>query len=225
MAPLNMKRICSEFLRRVDDLVGHDLPPEQTARLQEHARVCERCAKEWRASLERAAALQTLTPWALEAAGVRPPSAGKTADAVFARLAAGEGLPRWRDRWIRPAALAAAAVLLASVGVYSSKFVNNGGDLNMSGNSASENSNANIPVANVNVTQDPPLQSDERVVDPIRRKMLLESALPGGNHRSNFAPFFINNAPPNQPFSNQQWIGPLLPADPRVESRPRGEKF
>jgi hypothetical protein len=54
-----------------------------------------------------------MTPWSLEASGVKPPAPGATAEAVFARLAAGEGIPRLRERWRFPLAAAAAVVVMA----------------------------------------------------------------------------------------------------------------
>lgn len=112
---------CEAFHAQVDDLVGRDLSPEQAAPLMEHARTCLRCARVWRASLERSAALQSLSIWELESNGVKPPAPGETADAVFARLAAGEGLPTWQERlrnqsWGRPLAAAAIMLLALSVG-------------------------------------------------------------------------------------------------------------
>ncbi|MBL8694759.1 MAG: hypothetical protein JNJ88_11745 [Planctomycetes bacterium] len=112
---------CEAFLAQADDLVGRDLSPEQAAPLMEHARTCLRCARVWRASLERSAALQSLSIWELESNGVKPPAPGETADAVFARLAAGEGLPTWQERlrsqsWVRPLAAAAIVLLALSVG-------------------------------------------------------------------------------------------------------------
>ena len=106
-------QLCQAFRGIADDLVGHDLSPEETARWTAHARQCSRCGAQWRQALSRSAALSTLTPWALEAAGVKPPAPGTTADAVFARLAAGEGIPNWSHRWARPFAAAAAVVVMA----------------------------------------------------------------------------------------------------------------
>ncbi len=114
---------CHTFRERVDDLVGRDLSPEDAARLIAHARACPPCAESWRSSLERSAALQALSPWTLEASGVTPPEPGTTADAVFARLAAGEGSPALpfsrrlaaHRGWVR-LAVAAAILVSASVG-------------------------------------------------------------------------------------------------------------
>ena len=116
---MSISQLCDAFREQVDDLVGHDLSPEESARLVAHARHCSRCASEWRSALDRASALASLTPWSLEAAGVKPPVAGSTADAVFGRLAAGEGAPTWSDRWIRPRVvrrLAMAAGILVLLG-------------------------------------------------------------------------------------------------------------
>lgn len=103
---------CSKFRDLVDDLVGKDLRPESTAAAVAHARACLSCARAWKAAADRAAAFGALAPEALEAAGVRAPQPGATADAVFARLAAGEGSERWTARWSRR--VAAAAVVAAS---------------------------------------------------------------------------------------------------------------
>lgn len=212
MSLLNFQTVCKEFARKVDDLVGHDLPPEQASRFLEHARVCERCAKEWRAALERAAALQSLTPWALEAAGVRPPEPGSTADAVFARLNAGEGLPTLGEQWRRPAMAIAATLLLGVAGVYSSSVLFKSGNvINNSGAGSQQDaiaaagvSSGAAPVVNVNLTNDGELRSDERVVDPWRRKMLLESSMPEENRSLKFGPIFVN-------YPNQVGSGPMAP--------------
>jgi hypothetical protein len=120
---------CASFQERVDDLVGRDLAPELTTAMATHARSCLACARSWKAAEERAVALRSLAPEALEATGVRP--AGKkdgkeaTADAVFARLTAGEGASLWAEKqwvgkqWVQKnwRRAAAAAVLLASAGI------------------------------------------------------------------------------------------------------------
>jgi hypothetical protein len=137
---------CRKFDQWVDDLVGHDLSPEMAATLTEHARRCERCAKEWRAALERAAALQTWTPWALEAADVQPPAPGSTADAVFGRLANGEGArPAW-GRLVRPLAAAAAVVAMAGAGFFAWRIADGDGALRTPA-TAHMNAVANGPVA------------------------------------------------------------------------------
>jgi hypothetical protein len=105
--------LCQAFVEIADDLVGHDLSPEETARWSAHARQCSRCGAQWRQALTRSAALSLMTPWSLEASGVKPPAPGATAEAVFARLAAGEGIPRLRERWRFPLAAAAAVVVMA----------------------------------------------------------------------------------------------------------------
>ncbi|MBI3819567.1 MAG: zf-HC2 domain-containing protein [Planctomycetes bacterium] len=193
MAPLKFTDNCKEFLRLADDLVGHDVPPEETSRLMEHARACARCTKEWRAALERAAALQMLTPWALEAGGVHPPAVGETADAVFARLNAGEGIPSWSQRWVRPISYAAAALLVVGAGIYSSiYFMNNREGLSSSARESLVNANVSPQGANLQITDDPSLESEERVVNPFERKMLLESSLPINGRKNGGVPVLVN---------------------------------
>lgn len=204
-------KICNQFALRTDDLVGHDLPPEESARFMDHARNCARCSREWRAALDRSAALQTMTPWALEAAGIRPSVPGSTADAVFARLAAGEGLPTWRERWARPLAMAAAIIVTVGAGVFASGFLNlrpqdsmqSGGQgqagsitNNSGGNKVNDHINGrhfagpaapgtfhvngNFVIGGADAGA---FESDERVVNPEKRKMLLESSVSGFQHR------------------------------------------
>jgi hypothetical protein len=57
---------------------------------------------------------------------VKPPAAGSTADAVFARLAAGEGKIPTRVQFMRAFAVAAAVVLMAGGGLLLSGFLRDG---------------------------------------------------------------------------------------------------
>lgn len=188
---------CTKFERLVNDLAGHDLAPEMSARLTEHARRCERCAGEWRAALERAAALQTMTPWSLEAKGIKPPRAGETADAVFARLARGEGSKSTLREFTRPLAAAAGFLVLVGASFFAwnvmnaQNAINRQNDSNRPGasneaaplhnnnnaevridHSFANNSGSAVPILNVNA-------SGERVLDPQETKLLLESAFQG----------------------------------------------
>ncbi|MFN0205495.1 MAG: hypothetical protein ACKVS6_04190 [Planctomycetota bacterium] len=173
---------CTKFERLVNDLAGHDVAPEMSARLSEHARLCERCAGEWRAALERAAALQTMTPWALEAAGIKPPSAGETADAVFARLAKGEGSISTLRQFTRPLAAAAGFLVLVGASYFAWNLTNHENVTNPS--VASKDSS--VPVANVNATltndtiKTAAAENGERVLNPQETsRLLLESAFQG----------------------------------------------
>jgi hypothetical protein len=91
---MDRTRLCSQFRRQVDDLVGRDVAPERASELIRHACECLPCARLWKGALARAEALQRFSESSLEAAGIRPPARGATADAVLARLAAGEGVRR-----------------------------------------------------------------------------------------------------------------------------------
>jgi hypothetical protein len=183
---MSTSQLCDAFREQVDDLVGHDLSPEESARLVAHARHCSRCASEWRSALDRASALASLTPWSLEAAGVKPPVAGATADAVFGRLAAGEGAPSWADRWIRPRlvrrlAMAAGILVLLGGGYLTWHAV--GSPLLFGGNGALFGGNGNITAngnTNHNSSAAPSLSELDENSIPLNaqnRRVLLESAM------------------------------------------------